>query len=195
MFLVFDIETLGIESDTVILSLAMTKVDPSSLPADNNAAYLSLLRGSFFSKLNVAEQRSRNRSVEPDTMAWWKKQGEVQKAASVIPHSSDQSVQEMYDGMVAYLNGIPDFKNLPVWIRGSLDQVAFDSLLRSFGLNPIVNYNAYRDIRTAIDLIYPESKAGYIEVPGLDIGNVVKHHPTHDCCYDALQLIRGKSSE
>jgi len=190
-FFVLDLETLGVESTSVVLSAAFVYVDPDDLSTDNLTAYQQLLDGAAFAKFDAKEQRSMGRTVDADTLNWWKKQGDVQKRTSLLPGDNDMTVIEGLDSLCDWYQKFPNWKTLPVWVRGSLDQPCFESLFRSVGKSPIVPYNCYRDVRTAIDLLYPNSKAGYVDIPDFDQYTVIKHDPVHDCAYDALMMLRG----
>lgn len=199
-FFVLDIESLGVESTSVVLSVGMVYVDPDSLMKDNDKAYAQLLdtgfeQNAFFVKFKSVEQTKPpyNRVISKSTLQWWKdKTGEVQRADSLLPSSRDVSVVEGFESLRVWYNNKRNGVVLPIWTRGSLDQMALDSLCHSFDIEPLAPYNAYRDIRTAIDLIYPDGSSGYVEIPDFDRDQVIKHNPVHDCAYDALMLLRGK---
>jgi hypothetical protein len=196
-FFVFDVETLCIVSISVCLSLAMVYCDPEVLPENNDEAYSYLLNESIFVKFNAKEQVNseyKPRSINSGTLDWWEKQGDVQKKASFIPNKElDMLAIPGLQKLKKFWLSFPNHKELPIWTRGSLDQLILESLQRTFGVDPFIPYNCYRDVRTAIDLIYSEtSKGGYVDIPDFDKYQVVKHHPTHDCAFDALQLVRGQ---
>ena len=133
--------------------------------------------------------------MNKDTLDWWAKQGEVQRLTSFVPSPTDLTVQEAYDKMSDYFFAVPNAKNTPVWVRGSMDQPAFESLCRTFNLKPLTTYNNYRDVRTAISILYCDTeKGGYVEVPDFDRDQVIKHDPVADCALDAMMLLRGKQA-
>jgi hypothetical protein len=61
-------------------------------------------------------------------------------------------------------------------------------------MQPITGYAMWRDVRTAVDILYGTTN-GYVEVdhPLFDRTAVIKHHPVHDCALDAMQLLYGKT--
>jgi hypothetical protein len=63
-------------------------------------------------------------------------------------------------------------------------------------MQQITSYAAWRDIRTAVDIL-TGSTNGYCDVvyDGFDRHEVIKHHPVHDCALDAMMLMYGKSKE
>jgi hypothetical protein len=185
----FDVETLGKESDAVILSAAIVHFDPSDKPS-----YQELLDNTLFVKFNAAEQITKmKRKVDPSCLEWWKKQTEYGRSISVTPKSTDLSIDEGIDAIVKYMNRYPKAREQTMWARGSLDQVTIDSVCRKIDKEPISEYYTWRDIRTAVDIIYGTDN-GYCEVvhPEFNRDLVLKHHPAHDVCYDVMMLLHGK---
>jgi hypothetical protein len=101
----------------------------------------------------------------------------------------ENGMQKFYD----YMAKFPNAKQQTMWARGSLDQMAIDSLAVKFDLEEITGYNVWRDVRTAVDILYGTTN-GYVEVvhPLFSRHEVIKHHPVHDCALDAMQLMYGK---
>lgn len=192
----FDIETLGIESTTVVLSAAIIHFEPE---ADSQVSFSELVNRAMFVKFDAKDQVTRlDRTMSKSTLDWWNKQGEHQQKLSFIPNKSEDLVAE--DGLTLLRNYInkhhrgADPQTLTIWSRGSLDQMAIDSLAIKAKIEPIAPFNRWRDVRTAIDLM-TDSKNGYCKVEGLNWDEVAKHDPTHDCALDVLMLLRGVSAE
>lgn len=190
----FDIETLGVESTTVILSAGIIYFDPE---ADADCTYEELVARGLFVKFNAKDQVNRlGRTISKSTLDWWNKQGEFQQKASLIPSAEDDLLAE--DGIRVlhkYINkymGGKKWDTETMWARGSLDQMAIDSLCNKAGVEPIAPFNRWRDMRTAIDMLYGTSN-GYADVHGLNMDEVAKHHPIPDCALDILMLLRGVS--
>jgi hypothetical protein len=100
------------------------------------------------------------------------------------------------NGLNAFYNYMSKFANADkqtMWARGSLDQMAIDSLAVRVGMQEITGYNVWRDVRTAVDILYGTTN-GYVDVdhPLFKRHEVIKHHPVHDCALDAMQLMYGK---
>lgn len=193
-FFVFDIETAGTESIALMLSAAFVYVEPQLLSADNNEAYQQLLDSSIFVKFKAKPQTlpPYNRLVEKDTLDWWSKQGEFQRNLAIIPNKIDMDVLDGVSVLREFFFSKPNAKNLSIWTRGTFDQPIFESTLKSYKLPAFVPFNSFRDIRTAIDIIYCDtSRRGYVDVPNFDQSKVISHHPVHDCARDALMLLRG----
>jgi hypothetical protein len=72
--------------------------------------------------------------------------------------------------------------------------MCIDSLCKAVGVDLIAPYFAWRDVRTAVDLITETGKGGYCDIthPTFKRHNVIKHHPTHDCALDIMMLLYGK---
>lgn len=93
-----------------------------------------------------------------------------------------------------YMNKFVNATNQTMWARGSLDQMAIDSLAKKLDMQPITGYNMWRDVRTAVDLLSGSSN-GYCDVkhPTFDRAQVIKHHPVHDCALDVMMMLYGKN--
>jgi hypothetical protein len=187
-----DIETLGVESTSVILSVGLSYV------ADTEPkSYQDILDSSIFIKLNAKEQISAGRVVVKSTVEWWNGQCDFAKERSYYPKKSDLSVAEGISILQKWVNARAKKGDI-CWIRGSLDQMCIDSLFRTADAEPLFPYNAYRDVRTAVELLYPEtSKNGYVDVDpeyciGFDRDQVLKHSPEHDAAYDLAMILFGK---
>ena len=192
----FDIETLGIESTAVVLSAAIICFDPEK---DSDISFRELVERGLLVKFDAKDQVKRlDRTMTKSTLDWWGKQGDYQQKLSFVPDASRDLITE--DGLQAirkYINQYhrgADPHTMTIWARGSLDQMAIDSLALKAGVERIAPFNRWRDVRTAVDLM-TDSKNGYCKVTDLDRDEVVKHDPVHDCALDILMLLRGESSE
>jgi hypothetical protein len=185
----FDIETLGVESTSVILSLGIVHFDKG---VDN---YSDLIENGLFIKFNANEQvKQYGRTIDKDTITWWSKQNEYARATNFIPHESDLTVMDGLGILKRYIKKHRTDDNEVFWARGSLDQVCIDSLCKAADEDLITFYNNWRDVRTAIDFISEKPKNGYCQVahPTFNRDDVCKHHPVHDCALDVMMLLYGK---
>jgi hypothetical protein len=184
----FDVETLGVESTAVVLSAALIHFDPEKRPT-----YQDLLDNACFVKFNTKEQVDVGRTVSKSTLEWWKEQHDYVKQVSMKPSREDMTVENGLQKFYDYMSKFPNAKKQTMWARGSLDQMVIDSLAVKFGLEEITGYNVWRDVRTAIDVLYG-TENGYAEVdhPLFKRHEVIKHHPVHDCALDAMMLMYGK---
>lgn len=191
----FDIETLGVESTTVILSAGIIHFDPVN---DADVTYEELVARGLFVKFNAKDQIKRlDRTMTKSTLDWWGKQGEWQQKTNFVPNAEEDLLAE--DGIRVLKKYVNKYNTdgedkVIMWARGSLDQMAFDSLCNKAGVESLVNFSRWRDVRTAVDML-TGSTNGYCKVDGLDWDVVAKHHPVHDCALDILMLVRGISEE
>ena len=188
MFL-FDVETLGVESTAVILSAALIHFNPEDKPS-----YQDLLDNACFVKIKSKDQAERlKRTVDLGTLEWWSNQHEYVRSVSFDPKASDLTPEQAIEQLHNYMNRFPDANKQTMWARGSLDQMVIDSLAKKLDMQPITGYNMWRDVRTAVDILYGTTN-GYVEVdhPTFQRASVIKHHPVHDCALDAMQLMYGK---
>ncbi len=185
---IFDVETLGVESNAVVLSAALIHFDPEKRPT-----YQDLLDTACFVKFNAKEQMQAGGTVSKSTLSWWKEQHEYVRKVSLEPSREDMTVQNGMQQLYDYMAKFPNAKQQTMWARGSLDQLAIDSLAVRFGLEEITGYNMWRDVRTAVDILYGTTN-GYVDVdhPLFKRHEVIKHHPVHDCALDAMQLMYGR---
>lgn len=186
---IYDVETLGIESTSVILSMACIYFDIEKKPS-----YEEMVKSAFFVKLNAKDQVERlNRSVTKSTLDWWIKQAPAVQMLSLNPSENDVLAEDALDQLQAWVDKQPNNKTATVWARGNLDQMVLGSLEDKLGRDPVFHFGRWRDVRTAVD-IFTGSTNGYckVEYPGFESYQVVKHDPIHDCAYDAMMLMYGK---
>lgn len=184
---ILDLETLGVESNSIVLSLAICHV------TDETDTYQKMLDNSFFVKFKIKEQFGAGRSYDKDTCDWWDRQAEIVKTTSLYPSPNDVPVVEGIGMMRVWLNQ-QGYNADNIFARGSLDPQALDSLCRNFDVSLPIRYNKFYDVRTAIDFMYESAENGYVEVdhPTFELPMVIKHHPVHDCAYDGMMLKYGK---
>ena len=189
---IFDVETLGKRSNSVILSMAAIYFDPDTKPSPQE-----LRDSAFFAKFSVVEQvKEYGREMNQPTMDWWKKQCDNVRTASFVPHKYDCSFVDGYESMRNWARGKNDNKCW-VWARGNLDQLVMDDIEEQLELEPIWPYARWRDVRTAVDFLYNTTN-GYIDVdyPGFNSKNhITKHNPIDDCVLDAMMLMYGVRNE
>jgi hypothetical protein len=189
----YDVETLGIESNSVILSMALIYFNPEEKPT-----FKQLVDNAFFVKLNAKDQIERlGRKVTKSTLEWWNEQNVFTRGMSFTVSPDDVTAEDALDQMrefvVNQITKTPDAANCTVWARGNLDQMCLGSLENKLDRGPIFHFGRWRDVRTAVD-IFTGSKNGYCNVDHAEFNrdDVIKHNPIHDCAYDAMMLMYGK---
>lgn len=193
---IFDVETLGKESNSVMLSMAAIYFDPDK----KDTSWKDLRDSAFFAKFDVEDQVKRlNRKVGKTTMQWWAKQCEDVRLVSFKPNKlTDVKFEHGYEAMRQWAKKYNDDKCW-VWARGNLDQLILDSFEEQLGIEPIWPFARWRDVRTAVDFLYGTTN-GYtkVEVPpwceafDKDL-HITKHNPIDDCVLDAMMLMYGVS--
>lgn len=183
MFLL-DIETLSTESTAVVLSAAIVFFN-------DGMSYDELINSSIFIKFEAKDQiQNYKRTASKSTLEWWNKQSSHAKIRSLNPSKQDVSAKVGIEKLRNYLE-VDTSQNKIIWTRGGLDSMCLESLCVALNVPPIVRYFNYYDIRTALNLLAPDTERGYCKVnyPGFNLDVVKKHDPVHDICYDAMQLL------
>jgi hypothetical protein len=190
-----DIETLDQESTSVILSIALVYFK-TELPV----LIRDLRKQSILVKFDVNEQRKKfKRTVSKDTLDWWKKQPTAVQETSLFPSKKDVSVLDGMEMLSDFFSAHGGTKHSYIYSRGSFDAVITDSLIHVAGLKPLIHFSNYRDVRTALDCLYPKtSKNGYVEIddencPDFNSSKLIKHNPIDDCCADIGMMLAGKT--
>lgn len=191
-FFVLDIESMGVESNSVILSIAILYVDMTT-PQN----WESLYSNTIFVKLSVKEQvQQYNRTIDKDTVTWWNKQCDLVKAKSFFPSKDDMHVVDAIKCLRNFIIEQNDPQTTSVFTRGSLDQLALDSLTKVAGEELLFPYANYMDVRTYVNLMAEKPYRGYCDVPlsvypNNDKNVVMKHNPVDDVCLDALMILNA----
>ena len=193
----FDVETLGKESNSVMLSMAAIHFDPAK-----GKSYKEYKDSAFFVKFDVEDQiRRLNRKMGKTTMQWWAKQCDNVKTVSFKPNKEiDVKFEDGYEQMRKWAASFNEPTSW-VWARGNLDQLIMDSFEEQLEIEPIWPFQRWRDVRTAIDILY-ETDKGYVNVvvpPWVDTFDptlhVTKHNPIDDCAFDIMQLLYGEKKD
>jgi hypothetical protein len=175
---IFDVETLGKQSNSVILSMACIYFKPEEEPDHNK-----LRQDAFFAKFDVVDQMKRlHRTSGKSTMEWWAKQCDNVKNWSFKPNPDvDEKFEDGYERMREWVKSKND-NDCWVWARGNLDQLVMDDIEEQIGL----------------DFLYG-TKNGYVKVvtppwiePFDSNIHITKHNPVDDCILDAMQLMYGE---
>lgn len=185
-FVFLDIETMGTQVNTIVLSMAMLA---GKWEHANDFDYL-LENGSHW-VLKAKEQSEKlGRTFDQSTVDWWKKQGEEAREA-IFNEPNKISVFDLPNIVRGWnlMNNIGS--KTMVWIRAPhFDEPIVKNLFQQLGEAPPINHWKVRDVRTAIDVKFNQTR-GYI--PGFvdkvkEEYPVVKHNCFHDCIIDAMQL-------
>ena len=185
---ILDIETLGVESTSVVLSAALLYFDEK-----DKYTFEQLVNKCCFVKFDANDQiKNYKRTVDKGTIDWWKEQTAETRKLSVSPSANDVSVEKGIKVFKEYIRDNSTDNKEICWIRGTIDQTCMESLCRALGTPPIFEYWQYRDIRTALDLLKETTKKGYCKIPGFDFSKISKHDPVHDISLDVMMLLYGE---
>lgn len=183
--LLIDIETLGTDTDSVVLSIACV---PFVL--ETHTYFSELLKVGFCVKFDVQEQiKTYHRTVEDGTMKWWKAKPKEVFDAMVRPSSNDVDLKEGITRLNRFIKGIKNyyFNDSYVWSRGNnFDFPILKSLYKATGIGIPYNDWRVRDVRTAIDIMAGVDNGQY----ELRFGGegFIAHNPLHDAAMDAARL-------
>ncbi len=180
----FDVETMDVESTSVILSAAIIKFE-----LDDKKSFQNYVDDACFVKFDVNQQvRDHKRTMTKETINWWKRQSEIARQVSLVPSDDDMNAKDGLTVIKNYINKNGGSNTL-FWARGSLDQMVIDSLCKSAGVELLANFNKWRDVRTAVDLLATNSVEGYCKVKNFNMDSVLKHDPRQDCALDIMMLL------
>jgi hypothetical protein len=199
----FDVETLGVESDAVVLSFACIPFtfdeDMSEGPDD---LYQRLLNRALFVKFDVRAQFDMGRKSDKGTMQFWSDQEPAARRKSFNPNPkidrlAEDGLTELFHFVNSEMKGHSEATTIPngytFWQRGGLDQIMLDSFTVHTGMKPFINFWCWLDVRTMLTITKDTVVRGYATVPEFDFRNkVIKHDPVHDCAYDILMMVAGK---
>lgn len=188
---VFDVETGGKTTNSVILSMACVYFDARQQPGPKE-----LRDTAFFAKFSVEDQVKRlGRGFTRSSLEWWDKQCDIVKRKSLKPSDSDIIIDDGIEAMRQWSKQFEFNDKCWVWARGNLDQLVLDAMEEKLEVPPVWFYNRWRDVRTGIDLM-TGSTTGYCDVDYPDFNpanDIMKHDPVDDCVYDAMMLMYGVS--
>jgi|PlaIllAssembly_1097288.scaffolds.fasta_scaffold00009_32 hypothetical protein len=183
--LLVDIETLATDPNAVVLSVACV---PFLLEV--HTYFGELVPTGFFVKFDVQEQiKLYHRTVEDDTVKWWKKRPKEVFDSMVRPTAEDVSLKEGLTRLNKFVAGVKDyhFNQSYVWSRGNnFDFPILKSLYDASGIGYPFNEWRARDVRTAIDIMAGTDDGQYQLRFGGD--GFIAHNPLHDAAMDAARL-------
>lgn len=153
--LVIDVESMGIEEKSVILQISAAIHD-----TDNKETMFESLKFRNW-KIQAKPQTEFGRTVDADTLKWWKEQPHEVQLKSLIPSKDDvdpeAACQELEDWLKECGFTNKDF----IWQRGSKDQDWICSLMTDcgwIGWKLPLKFYRVRDIRTCVDVLGHSTK-------------------------------------
>ena len=162
-----DIETLGVRTGSVVVSIGAIFFDPFS----------DKLGVPFSISLSLQEQVDKGALVDISTVKWWMDQSDEAKKAAFFG-GQEVPVVEGLNEFSAFLL-CSGAENLRLWSNGpSFDSVQLQSLYSRYNIKWPARYNADRDCRTIFELAFPEGT-----VPVEDVGTA--HNALDDATWQA----------
>ena len=155
--LVFDVETLGFEQDSVVLTLSCTP-----FIFDEKQSFDYFLEKSFSVKFDTKQQLKIGRKASIETIDWWKSKGSEGQSL-LKPSSDDLSLITGLKVLNKYITEYTNFnKSSYVWSRGVvLDFSIIQSLYETVELDMPFNMNKIRCINTFVDVLTDSSNGIY----------------------------------
>lgn len=188
-FAVIDLETLGVGSDSVILSLGLTV----GAYSDTSQTFESLLANGLAIKFDIKEQLAKGRKTSRRVIDWWKKQDEGARKI-LFPTPQDVSLYNLSQYLDDYFAKVGfDIKLHDMYDRNSFDLTKLQYLYEE-ELNQDVpwDYHQTFDIPTAFRFMGFNRYAG-IHVN--DIPGATYHDALHDAAVDQLRIYRVLHSQ
>lgn len=164
------LETLGLETTSVILSCAVLKFN-----SDDEMNYKSLYDRSLFVKFSIKDQiKNYGRTYSQETIKWWKTQNEKIQEMNFLPSSKDVNV---IDGLVKIREYMQEKDD--VFARNS-DAYTLSSLCREANQYPLFYNNKVLCTKTAIKCL---------KMNEMTINELVKYNPVSEICNDVINLL------
>ncbi len=191
---VYDLETLGVNETAVVLSIGCIYIG-----TPEPCSYRDLMKNSFFVKLDAKHQIQKlGRQVTSSTVDWWAKQSIAAKNTSYVPSKDDVTPEFALQQLRKFVYDNTGQSRVKCYTRGSMDVIVSEHMAKQVDIKLPWVYNDFRDIRTAIDILYPLSKDGYVAVDqtkcfGYTDDMTIAHDPVHDCARDAAMMLFGKT--
>lgn len=181
--LIFDLETLGKKSSSVILSLACVV-----FRFEDDEGFDDYIKSGFYVKFNPIEQLKSGRTTDKDTITWWKSQ-EPSARKITMPSDDDVSVKEGLTKLVEYIRKSGyDWKHSYCWSRGNyFDFPIIENVFEQYGIALPFNIWKIRDIRTMIDVMTGSGNGDY-ELKNGYPKNFIKHNCLHDAAIDIMKM-------
>lgn len=135
-----DIETLGSDVDSLVLSLGGVRFDPYAENNDNMYKMDGIAQPVYYN-LNIEEQVA-TRSINKDTVAWWDTMTpQVREAA--FDQTNAVEVEDFLRQLSEWCEGASFY-----WSQGSFDYVILEDLYKQYNMNPPWHFAEIMDART-----------------------------------------------
>ena len=159
-----DLETLGVEPDSVIITLGAIKFDPYSDSEPHSGLYM---------RCDIEEQSEKyGRSIDDNTLAWWTKQDQKIQDEAFGDHEDRVNMDTLTKAINKFCVGVDQ-----LWCQGPLfDYAILQNLYKNIGKPCPWNFWQIRDSRTLFSLL-PEDPRKAIRQEA--------HNALADCYFQA----------
>lgn len=182
---VIDFETLGTESNCVVLSCAVTFFD------DTIQTFDEYCNQTHYWKFEVEEQITKyNRTIEKGVVDFWEKQDKKLRDSQIEPNVNDVSIKDFIFELDEHLKSYGFDKNRIAFCRGqSFDFPILSNIVKSVNklnntnFNPIffpVAFWNQRDIRSYISGLLCDVHRTKCPLPEGVLDGFELHNPIHD---------------
>jgi len=190
---IFDFESLGLNENSVLLSLGVLAFDPSDYDIVGDGVettFNKLLQQGLYVKLDAKDQmKTYGRTINKSTLLWWTEQNE--EASQVLTRCDDDvKLPDMERLLNEYLemNGVTN--NTPVWSRGYTEPMWYESVKLNLNTYGSFRHYQYRDIRTLLNVSIEDKYLSRNHINTIEHPvSFIKHNALHDVCFDAVQFL------
>lgn len=134
-----DLETLGVTPQAPILAIGAVRFDPDTGTL-----------GDGFEEIISFESACAHRKPEASTIAWWLQQSDDARQGVIRGRASLEAALRRLEFYLAGFHPV-------VWSNGATFDIAMlEDAFRQFGYTPPWKFWNVRDVRTIVDLAYPD---------------------------------------
>ena len=198
---VLDFECLGVaengNADSVVISCGLVAFPSDITWNDIKNKYNEYLDKSKYIKFSIKEQMPGNRfdrTVDPDTLAWWKSQ-DISVKKELAPSKEDEQLNVGVNQIIKYIKdngGTP--KTTKIYCKGQhFDIPLLASISYAVGVSvqqQIAKYWNMRDLRTAMDELIGQTD---LKLSADIESSFLKHNAKHDVCHSMFELIAARA--
>lgn len=192
-----DIESLGVKPDCMVISMgliyfpSLDDIDSDEWKEFNRKGiFKTLCDNSLYLKFDLKSQKGK-RSVDHDTIAWWKKQ-DVDASYELIPSDIDVTLEDGIEKIIEFFNKHNFIQKTDLlYSRGNnFDIPILENIFNQCNVSPTSLYRFYnvRDVRTEIGTILNERTRDKINIRKELLDGFVHHNPIHDVAKDIMMM-------
>ena len=158
-----DLETLGAQNNTVVLTFGGVKFDPNSI---------SETYQHFYHRLEVDEQIARGRTTDESTLEWWGRQ-DPKVMEEAMGEGNRTSVDQVLTDLTRWCVGVD-----AIWAQGStFDIPIMENLFKQYEKHVPWPFWKIRDARTLMQIMPSDPRKAM---------NFEAHNALEDCKVQAL---------